>query len=343
MSARSNTTLRIGIAGLGRLGKRHAETLVHTTRGAQVVSACSPLAEERDWARQTLGIETSHGDFDTFVRDPDLDAIVLATPTPLHASQTIAALEAGKHVFVEKPLALEVADCERVEAVARRHPTRVAMVGFVRRFDPSYRNAKAHLDAGGIGRPVAVRSQTCDLLDPTGAFVQFARTSGGIYMDCSVHDIDLARWMLGRPRALRAFASGTIAVHDELQAIGDVDNGFGLVEFEGGARAVLYASRTYALGHETSTEVIGSAGKLLIGAGAARDRVQIGDAHGVRQLALRDFHERFNDAFRDEMQAFVAACGGAAIDAATLTDALEATRIGAALTRSLRSGAVETI
>jgi len=162
-------------------------------------------------------------------------------------------------------------------------------------------------------------------------------------MDCSVHDIDLARWMLGRPRALRAFASGTIAVHDELQAIGDVDNGFGLVEFEGGARAVLYASRTYALGHETSTEVIGSAGKLLIGAGAARDRVQIGDAHGVRQLALRDFHERFNDAFRDEMQAFVAACGGAAIDAATLTDALEATRIGAALTRSLRSGAVEMV
>ena len=335
--------LRIGIAGLGRLGKRHAETLAFNTRHCKLVSACSPVADERDWARNTLGLGVLHDDFDAFVNDPQLDAVVLVTPTSLHADQTIAALVAGKHVFVEKPLALDVRDCERVEAVARQHADRIAMVGFVRRFDPSYRNARAHIDAGGIGRPFLVRSQTCDQLDPSGFFVQFAPSSGGIFMDCSVHDIDLARWMLGRPRATKAFASGTIAVHDDLQPLHDVDNGLGLVEFEGVARAVFYASRTYALGHETSTEIIGTAGKLLVGAGAARDRVQIGDAHGVRQLAVADFHERFAEAFQHEMQAFVDACRGQRADTATLVDALEATRIGAALTRSLRSGAVEVV
>ena len=245
------STLRIGIAGLGRLGRRHAENLAFRVRGCQLVSACSPVAAELDTARREFGVARLHADFDAFVRDPDIDAVVLVTPTALHADQVIAALAAGKHVFVEKPLALGVEDCERVEHAARAHADRVAMVGFVRRFDASYANARAHIEQGGIGRPFLVRSQTCDLLDPTGAFLKFAPSSGGIYMDCSVHDIDLARWMLGSPRATRVFASGTIAVHDELAAIGDVDNGLAIVEFDGGARAVFYASRTFAHGHET--------------------------------------------------------------------------------------------
>jgi len=185
--------LKVGIAGLGRLGKRHAEQLAFRTRGARLVSACSPVASELEWAREQLGVATLHEDFDAFVRDPQLDAVVLVTPTSLHADQTIAALEAGRHVFVEKPLALNVEDCERVEAVARRHPRLVAMVGFVRRFDPSYARAAADIESGAIGRPFAVRSQTCDRNDPDGFFVRFAPTSGGIFMDCSVHDIDLAR------------------------------------------------------------------------------------------------------------------------------------------------------
>src|SRR4051794_29878442 len=172
-----NIPLRVGIAGLGRLGRRHAEQLALRTRGAQLLSACSPVASELEWARAELGIETLHADFDAFVHDPALDAVVLVTPTSLHAEQAIAALEAGKHVFVEKPLALDLDDCLRVEAVARRHPDRVSMVGFVRRFDPSYAQAHADIAAGAIGRPFMVRSQTCDRNDPDGFFVRFAPTS----------------------------------------------------------------------------------------------------------------------------------------------------------------------
>ncbi|MDP3652651.1 MAG: Gfo/Idh/MocA family oxidoreductase [Rhodoferax sp.] len=335
--------LRIGIVGLGRLGKRHAEALAFRTRHCELVAACSPVADERSYASTQLGIARVYEDFDAFLADPEMDAVVLVTPTSLHADQTIAALKAGKHVFVEKPLALNVADCERVLAVAQQRPTQVAMVGFVRRFDPSYLNAQAAVAAGEIGRPFLVRSQTCDQNDPEGFFVRFAPTSGGIFMDCSVHDIDLARWMLNRPKALRAFATGTVALHPALAEMGDVDNGLAVVEFEGGARAVFYASRTMAHGHETSTEVIGTAGKLTVGEHAASDRVVRSDQHGVRHGVVKDFYERFEAAFGAEMAAFVAACRGEQPLSLTLDDALEATRIGLAITRSLHSGMPESV
>jgi myo-inositol 2-dehydrogenase/D-chiro-inositol 1-dehydrogenase len=335
--------LRIGIAGLGRLGKRHAEALAHQTRHCELVAACSPVAQEREYATQQLGVAHVYEDYAAMLANPDIDAVVLVTPTSLHADQTIAALQAGKHVFVEKPLALNVTDCERVLAEAVKHPALVAMVGFVRRFDPSYLHAHTAVAAGDIGRPFLVRSQTCDQNDPEGFFVRFAPTSGGIFMDCSVHDIDLARWMLGRPKATRAFATGTNALHPALAEFGDVDNGMAIVEFEGGQRAVFYASRTMAHGHETSTEIIGTAGKLLVGEHAANDRVIRSDAMGVRHGVVKDFYERFEAAFGAEMSAFVAACRGEQALTLTLSDALEATRIGLAITRSLHSGMPEAV
>jgi myo-inositol 2-dehydrogenase / D-chiro-inositol 1-dehydrogenase len=335
--------LNVGIVGLGRMGQRHAEQLALRTRGARLVAACSVDAGERAWARERLGVTALHDDFEALLRDPNVQAIAIATPTTLHAAQTIAALEAGKHVFCEKPLALDVAACERVEAVARQHPERVAMVGFVRRFDASYQEAKAQIDAGRIGRPFLVRSQTCDKNDPDGFFVRFAPSSGGIFLDCSVHDIDVARWMLGNPKALRAFASGTIALHPGLADCGDVDNGLAIVEFEGGVRAQFYASRTMAQGLDTATEVIGTEGSVSVGVGGHRDRVQSRDATGVHHRVLADFVERFADAFQREMAAFVAACQREAPLPLTLADATEATRIGAAITKSLRSGQVEAV
>jgi myo-inositol 2-dehydrogenase/D-chiro-inositol 1-dehydrogenase len=179
--------------------------------------------------------------------------------------------------------------------------------------------------------------------DESGAFVRFAESSGGIFMDCSVHDIDLARWLLGNPKATRVFASGTVAIHAGLRAMGDVDNGHAIIEFEAGQRAVLYASRTFAHGHETQTEIIGTAGNLLVGHGAARDRVVVSDAHGVRHHAVADFFERFSDAFGREMQAFVTSCRGEQPPALALADATEATRIGLAITRSLHTGQPQVV
>jgi myo-inositol 2-dehydrogenase/D-chiro-inositol 1-dehydrogenase len=330
--------VRIAVAGLGRLGKRLAGILHRQIPGAAVVAAASPSEDERRWARETLGLERVVDDFDALLTLPDVDAVVIVTPTALHAEQAIAALAAGKHVYCEKPLALDAASCERVERAAAARPDLRVLVGFVRRFDPQYTAASARIRAGALGTPYLVRSQTLDQFDASGFFVKFAPQSGGIFLDMSIHDIDCARFLLGDPRATRVYASGIIAVHDGLAACGDVDNGVATIEFEGGKLAVLQASRTLASGMEATTEVYGTAGRIGIGYGFSRDGLVISDASGTRSEGIPTFWERFDDAFAVELAAFVAAVRDNAPLPLTLADARENTRIAAAITQAFRTG-----
>ncbi|QBQ97979.1 Gfo/Idh/MocA family oxidoreductase [Paraburkholderia pallida] len=345
--------LRVGVAGLGRLGRRHAGNLAYRVPGATLAAACSPLEDDLAWARGALPEARLYRDYAELLADTSVDAVWLVTPSALHAQQIVDALRSGKHVFCEKPLSLDVAECERVVEEARRFPDQQVTIGFMRRFDPSYHDAFTQVRAGAIGRPFLVRSQTCDLNDPDGFFVRFAPGSGGIFLDCTVHDIDVARWLLGKPRATRVFAAGAVALHEGLREYGDVDNGVAICEFEGGKLAMFYASRTMAHGNDTSSEVIGTAGALAIGRLPRANRVEIYDTHGVRSVCTPTFFDRFEEAFLIEAQAFVAAVwarrgseAGAAEHAqqgATLEDALEATRIGFALRESLRTGQAVTL
>ncbi|RKP52208.1 Gfo/Idh/MocA family oxidoreductase [Trinickia fusca] len=346
----SSAPVRMGVAGLGRLGKRHAMNLAYRVPGAVLAAACSPLDEERAWARETLPAPRLYADYEAMLDDRELDAVWLVTPSSLHAEQIVAALRSGKHVFCEKPLSLDVAECERVLALSREYPHLQATIGFMRRFDPSYRDAYEQAAAGAIGRPFMIRSQTTDKNDPDGFFVRFAPTSGGIFLDCTVHDIDVARWFFGNARATRVYATGTIALHEGLRACGDVDNGVAVVEFEGGRLAVFYASRTMAHGCDTQSEVIGTAGALAIGHNPRANRVEIYDAGGVRNACTPTFFDRFEEAFLREAQAFVEAiavrqAGRADTQdaGATLADALEATRIGHAMREALASGVPVTL
>jgi myo-inositol 2-dehydrogenase/D-chiro-inositol 1-dehydrogenase len=330
--------VRVGIVGLGRLGRRHAANLGWHVPGARLVAACSPVDEERAWAQQHLPEVTLYADYDALLADTSVDAVWLVTPTSLHAQQIIAALHAGKHVFCEKPLSLDLTECDRVIEAHARHAHLHVMIGFVRRFDASYRDAFEQVAKGAIGRPFMVRSQTCDKNDPDGFFVRFAPTSGGLFLDCSVHDIDLARWLLGNPRAKRVYASGTIAIHEGLRECGDIDNGVGTIEFDDGRLAVLYASRTMAHGHDTQTEVIGTAGALSVGRNPRLNRVEIADENGIRNACTPTFFERFENAFLREAQAFVALLAQCAPTGLRLDDAREATRIGIALRDAYASG-----
>lgn len=340
----STKPVKIGVAGLGRLGKRHATNLAYLVPGAVLAAACSPIDEELDWARDTLPELRLHSDYEALLEDREIDAVWLVTPSSLHAEQIIAALHAGKHVFCEKPLSLELTECERVLNVANQYPHLEATIGFMRRFDPSYRDAYEKAANGTIGRPFMVRSQTTDQNDPDGFFVRFAPTSGGIFLDCTVHDIDVARWFFGGARATRAFAVGTIALHEGLREFGDVDNGVGVVEFEGGRLAVFYASRTMAHGNDTQSEVIGTKGALAIGHNPRRNRVEIYEAGGVRSESTPTFFDRFEEAFLHEAHAFVQAVTARqaglppSAAGATLADALEATRIGKALRQACATG-----
>ncbi|MEA3126762.1 MAG: myo-inositol 2-dehydrogenase / D-chiro-inositol 1-dehydrogenase [Caballeronia sp.] len=330
--------VRIGIVGLGRLGQRHARNLAWHVPGATLAAACSPVASEREWAGANLPELALYDDYGAMLKDASIDAVWLVTPTSLHADQIIAALRAGKHVFCEKPLSLDLEQCDRVIEESARFPHLQVMIGFVRRFDASYRDAFNKINQGAIGRPFMVRSQTVDKNDPDGFFVRFAPTSGGLFLDCSVHDIDLARWMLGNPRVTRVFASGTIAIHEGLAECGDIDNGVAICEFEGGRMAVFQASRTSAHGHDTQTEVVGTGGALSVGHNPRANRVEIYDAGGIRNECTPTFFERFEQAFLHEAEVFVASLSGGPATGLTLDDAREATRIGIAMRESLAKG-----
>ena len=328
--------LRIGIAGLGRMGRRHAENLAHKVPESELVAACSPVPEELEWAKQALGVTHCYTEYAAMLAGAEIDAVFIVTPTTLHAQQIVDALRARKHVFSEKPLSLDVAECRRVEAEAALQPDLKVMIGFVRRFDASYRHAHAAILEGRIGRPLMVRSHTLDQNDPTGFFVRYSKASGGIFVDMSVHDIDAARWMLGTPVSpSRVFSSGMIALNEGLREFEDFDNAVATCQFASGEIATIYASRTMAHGFECMTEVLGTKGRILVGGDARRDHVVISDAHGVRHPCTPTFYERFEDAFLREDVEFVQAVIEDRPPPLSLRDATEATRIGLALRQSL--------
>ncbi|HET7096261.1 MAG TPA: Gfo/Idh/MocA family oxidoreductase, partial [Casimicrobiaceae bacterium] len=158
-----------------------------------------------------------------------------------------------------------------------------------------------------------------------------------ILLDMSVHDIDTVRWLLGAGGARRVFAAGTIAVHEGLREANDVDNAVAMIEFAGGEIATIYVSRTMAHGHDTMTEIVGTEGRITVGQNPRLNRVEIADAWGVRNECTPTFYERFAEAFRNEAQTFVDVVRGDAPLPLTLSDATQATRIGIAVTESLRS------
>lgn len=222
---------------------------------------------------------------------------------------------------------------------AKKKPHLKVMCGFSRRFDRSYRDAWNKMDTGVIGRPSVFRSQTCDKLDPSGFFVQYAEFSGGIFVDCSIHDIDLCLWFFGNDSRVKSVSAiGITAVEPGLAQHKDVDNGVGIIEFYGGQMAFLYCSRMMAAGQEDVTEIIGTQGKLAVNAYAALNRVQHYSGQGVQRDMNATYYDEFYEAFALEAKEFTDACLDDTKLPMKLQGAVQAVAIGCALQESVYTG-----
>ena len=222
---------------------------------------------------------------------------------------------------------------------AKGKPHLKVMCGFSRRFDDSYRDAWRKMDAGLIGRPSIFRSQTCDKLDENGFFVKFAEHSGGIFVDCSIHDIDLALWFFGQDSRVKSVvASGITAVQPALRKHKDRDNAIGIVEFHEDRIAYLYCSRMMAAGQEDSTEIIGTEGKLTVNMQPQMNLVNIYEPSGIRREIPQTYFDRFEKAFITEANEFTAVCLDDLVLPMKLSGAVQAIKIGCALQESLISG-----
>ncbi|OCK80092.1 NAD(P)-binding protein [Lepidopterella palustris CBS 459.81] len=333
--------LKVAVSGLGRMGARHALHFLNRTPRAQLVAAFTPDEKEIAWAKKHLepwGV-TLYMDYDEMLQHEGLEAVVVATVTTVHAEQAIKAIKADKHVLCEKPLSTSVEISQSVVDAARPKPHLKVLCGFSRRFDPSYRDAWSRADSGSIGRPAIFRSQTCDKLDPSGFFVAYAQFSGGIFVDCNIHDIDLALWFFGQDSIVKSvYAVGVTAVQPELRKYGDVDNGVGVVEFWGGKIAYLYSSRMMAAGQHDMTEVIGTEGKITINANPISNLVEMAEPSGIRREIPPHYYGRFEEAFVVEANEFTECCLEDRPLPFKLTGAVQAVKIGCALQESLNSG-----
>lgn len=195
------------------------------------------------------------------------------------------------------------------------------------------------MDSGLIGRASILRSQTCDKLDPSGFFVAYAEFSGGIFVDCNIHDIDLALWFFGQDSTVKSVAAfGITAVQPDLRKHKDVDNGVGVVEFWGGKIAYFYSSRMMAAGQHDMTEVIGTEGKISVNANPTGQLVEMWESSGIRREIPQDYYGRFEYAFVTEANEFTAAVLDNKELPFKLSGAVQAVEIGCALQESLNSG-----
>ncbi|KAJ5497940.1 hypothetical protein LT330_002783 [Penicillium expansum] len=335
--------LRVGIAGLGRMGQRHALNYHVFTPRAEVVAASSPDLNEHKWAAENLTGARIYKDYYEMLEKENLDAVVVAGITAIHADHTIAAIKKGLHVMCEKPLSLDIKIAQSVldayNTSLETHPNQKVMCGFSRRFDASYREAHERMVSGQHGRPVVFRSQTADMLNTTGTFVQYAKTSGGIFLDCSIHDIDLMLWFLGENTNIKSLqAVGVTAIHTELDSSKDRDNAVATVEFDGGKIATLFCSRMMAAGQEDTTEIICEKGSLRVNMQGQKNHLEIHDGQGARRDLPKHYYERFREAFLTEANEFTACCLDNTTAPVSLSSSVKAVVIGSALQSSLLTG-----
>ena len=292
--------VRVGLVGLGRMGRFHAANLagrIPLAELVRIIDANENVA--RDNSERLGGIEWSTGYAD-LLDDREIEAVVVASPTPLHAEMVEAAAAAGKHVFCEKPISLDRRRTYQVIEAVREAGVKL-QVGFHRRFDPDYRAAREQISAGEIGDVYLFRTSLRDMRSPGP---EFLKGSGGFFADVTLHDFDTARWLVGEIEEVTAF--GAALSDPGFEEVGDIDNAVVTLRFTSGALGVIDNSRVAGYGYECSSEIMGSKGTLRID-NHRRVAVQTLTPDRMCQDYVSDFVERFADAYREEMEYFVRA------------------------------------
>jgi myo-inositol 2-dehydrogenase/D-chiro-inositol 1-dehydrogenase len=311
------------------MGWLHAQNALRLD-GVELVAVASTRAERAAEAGAAFGVRGCT--YQELFASNDVDAVVVAARSSDHAEHACSVLAAGKHLFLEKPGATTVAGQEAVRAAAAAYPERVVQVGYHRRFDPRWLEARRRVAEGAIGRPLLVVGVARDVRTPEP---EDPIASGGFLVDMASHDYDAACWFLGQ-EPVEAYAARQSTVYPELEELGDLDNAAVTVRFDGGGIAALHISRTCAWGHDVRVEVVGDEGSVLIGNATSRSGVTLMTG-ASREGFPQDYRELFADAYAAELAAFAAACRGEAPPGPDLEDDRRAVAVGVAA----RASAVE--
>jgi myo-inositol 2-dehydrogenase/D-chiro-inositol 1-dehydrogenase len=292
--------VRIGIIGAGRIGRLHAETLATRVPGAQVIAIADPQLEAAQSVAYALGVARTSPDPKPIFEASDIDAVVIASSTDTHAQFIVDAAHAGKHIFCEKPIDYDLGRIDVALAAADAAGVKL-QIGFNRRFDPTFARVKQAIVDGEIGTPHLLHIISRDPAPPPLAYL---KVSGGMFFDMTIHDFDMARFLLGDVTGI--YAAAGVLVDPEIGEIGDVDTAVLTLKFASGAIGTIDNSRKAVYGYDQRVEVFGSAGSAKSG-NLFADAVTISDASSVRTgLPLHFFIERYTPSYINELRAFVA-------------------------------------
>jgi myo-inositol 2-dehydrogenase/D-chiro-inositol 1-dehydrogenase len=325
--------LPIAILGAGRIGQVHARTIAHRIPGARVVGVADPRLDAAQALAGELGIPVATIDPLELIAEPGVAAVLVCSSTDTHADLVIAAARAGKHVFCEKPLDLDLARIDEVLAEVRRAGVQL-MLGFNRRFDPDFARVRALVAGGAVGRPEMLRITS---RDPSPPPAEYVAVSGGMFLDMTIHDFDMARFVMGQ-EVVELHTTAAVLVDPAIGAAGDVDSAIISLRFADGALGVIENSRRAVYGYDQRVEVLGSAG-CVGNRNHAADSVRLSDAQGLHDpLPLDFFMQRYTEAYAAEIEAFVQAVRGGTAPPVGGRDGRLAVVLGLAAKRSLALG-----
>jgi scyllo-inositol 2-dehydrogenase (NAD+) len=329
MTSKKRARLGIGLIGLGRLGKVYARDLatrIPETHLAAVADTAPGLAAE---IAREYDVPRHYLDPADLLDDPAVHAVVVVTPTGTHSGLVVQALGRGKPTFCEKPPALTLEEASAMKAAAARTSVMLQM-GFMRRFDAGYAEAKRLIDAGTVGDPVVFKSSSRDPFPPSLEYAD-PRSSGGMIVDMGIHDFDLARWFMGEVRSVHAV--GGALVFPELGSVGDIDNAVISLVFADGRLGVVDLSRNGVYGYDITTELLCTKGTVRVGYLRETPLLVMTSNH-VAHDTVPYFMERFEKAYTVQLRDFASNVLGDALPSVTIDDGIGALRLGLAATRA---------
>ncbi len=290
---------KIGIIGAGRIGKVHTETIAQSVIDAEVVAIADSNLQEAENLTKRFNVKSYTKDYKDILSNPEIDAVIICSPTDTHAKYIIESARSGKHIFCEKPIDLDIGTIKKAIEVVEECGVKL-MVGFNRRFDSNFRKIKQMVVDGKIGYPHILKITSRDPAPPPAEYIA---VSGGMFLDMTIHDFDMARYIVGS-EVEEVYAVAGVMVDEKIGEAGDVDTALITLRFENGAMGVIDNSRKAVYGYDQRVEIFGSQGMVKVDNNAP-DNHDYYSKHGVQaSLPLNFFMDRYIEAYACEIKEF---------------------------------------
>ncbi|RIK47462.1 MAG: inositol 2-dehydrogenase [Chloroflexi bacterium] len=294
------TVLNLGLIGAGRIGRVHAANIVHRIPAARLAAVVDVVEPAAELLAEQYQVPTAGSDYQAILADPAIDAVVICSATDTHAPIIVDAAAAGKHIFCEKPIDHTLAKIDQALAAVEQASVKL-QIGFNRRFDASYARVRQAVAEGEIGAPHLMHIISRDPAPPP---LDYLKVSGGIFLDMTIHDFDMARFLMGC-EVTEVYTVGGVLVDPQIGAVGDLDTALITLTFENGAYGVIDNSRRAAYGYDQRVEILGSLGSIATGNNYPNSAV-ISTASAIcRDLPYNFFMERYTESYVRELSDFV--------------------------------------